>query len=120
MAPSDKALSKKLLREATTEAVDIFALGLIYYQIFHPQHVVLKHQNMKTEPRIMSAIQKLTQSTLNDEIEEGLGGTNNPLLVKLIQEMTSVDPKNRPTMAQVTERLKEAEQAQIAQAEGFA
>jgi hypothetical protein len=86
MAPE---CTQEALANIALKAVDVFALGITFYQLLRPQ-MLQWHSNVYT-----SLI----------DIKPGCESECEPF-ARLIFDMTRPDPSKRPTMAQVAQRLK--------------
>ncbi len=86
----------------TTEAIDVWALGLVYYKLFHPKGDFLSFQDRKTWKAI-TKIANLTQEALDLEINgSGIDKKYRPL----IKDMLRINPAERLTMKQVQQALR--------------
>ncbi len=86
---------------AAPEADDVWALGLVYYNLFNPLGESLSCQlGRKEEPLRKTA--NLTQEALDQEIN---GSGIDPKYLPLIKWMLSINPQNRPRMWEVQQHL---------------
>ncbi len=85
-----------------TSAIDVWALGSVYYNLLHPLGHCLPHQAGVSSNQMLEKTADLKQEDLWETIDRS--GID-PKFIPLIKHMLHIDPKKRPTMEQVQQCL---------------
>jgi serine/threonine protein kinase len=88
----------------TTEANDVWPLGMVFYTLFHPGKSALRfhYQVCANRQGGLSLIAGLQQDAIDREIENS---GMNPQFIPLVKGMLKVDPVHRFSMVQVVQEL---------------